>query len=152
MYTGGVNAPQADATHVSAPLRRGAARALPVRSRGLGAIIRFPLDRMYYDDSARRLNLLSGFVFGTVLGAGLALLFTGDAVDEGRRVVVHAAGSLGRAALEGVDAARGRGRAARTVRERLADARARRAAAGDDDGHEPAVTRAKGLARRRFEL
>lgn len=29
---------------------------------------------MYYDDQARRFNLLSGLVFGAVLGAGIALL------------------------------------------------------------------------------
>lgn len=29
---------------------------------------------MYYDDETRRFNLVSGLVFGLVLGAGLALL------------------------------------------------------------------------------
>lgn len=29
---------------------------------------------MYYDDEARRFNFMSGLVFGSVLGAGLALL------------------------------------------------------------------------------
>ncbi len=29
---------------------------------------------MYYDDQGRRYNLLSGFVFGALLGAGLGLL------------------------------------------------------------------------------
>jgi hypothetical protein len=29
---------------------------------------------MYYDDQARRFNFVSGLLFGTVLGAGLALL------------------------------------------------------------------------------
>ncbi len=47
---------------------------------------------MYYDDSSRRLNLLSGLVFGTVLGAGLALLFVpGERMEGGRRIVVRAA-------------------------------------------------------------
>jgi hypothetical protein len=29
---------------------------------------------MYYEDQARRFNLLSGFLVGTVLGAGIGLL------------------------------------------------------------------------------
>ena len=29
---------------------------------------------MYYDDESRRFNFLSGLIFGSVLGAGLALL------------------------------------------------------------------------------
>ena len=29
---------------------------------------------MYYDDQGRRFNVLSGLIFGTVLGAGVALL------------------------------------------------------------------------------
>ncbi|HEX6749872.1 MAG TPA: hypothetical protein VF092_21445 [Longimicrobium sp.] len=101
---------------------------------------------MYYDDSSRRLNLLSGLVFGTVLGAGLALLFLPDErLETGRRVVVRTARSLGRTAREGAGAARGRMDA---LRERLRDD-----GRGDD---EPEPTRAWGraraLARRRFEL
>jgi hypothetical protein len=33
---------------------------------------------MYYEEQSRRLNLLSGFVAGTVLGVGLALLVQPD--------------------------------------------------------------------------
>ena len=33
-----------------------------------------PLRFMYYDDEGRRFNLVTGLLFGTLLGAGLALL------------------------------------------------------------------------------
>jgi hypothetical protein len=33
---------------------------------------------MYYEEQSRRINLLSGFVAGTVLGVGLALLVQPD--------------------------------------------------------------------------
>jgi hypothetical protein len=33
---------------------------------------------MHYDDPSRRMNLLSGLVFGAILGAGLVLLLTPD--------------------------------------------------------------------------
>ncbi|HSU12982.1 hypothetical protein [Longimicrobium sp.] len=122
---------------------------------------------MYYDDSARRLNLLSGLVFGTVLGAGLALLFLpGERMDSGRRVVVRAARAVGRSARGGMGAARdgveaAGARAGRTLRERLAELHARDGDDGDGvadaaDAAEPeaprAIDRAEGLARRRFTL
>jgi hypothetical protein len=58
---------------------------------------------MHYDDSSRRLNLLSGLVFGAALGAGLALLFVpGEPLERGRRVVVKAARAVaGRGARGG---------------------------------------------------
>lgn len=40
----------------------------------IGASPTFPLRTMYYDDQGRRFNLLSGLLFGTLLGAGIALL------------------------------------------------------------------------------
>jgi len=52
---------------------------------------------MYYDDSSKRRNLLTGLVFGTLLGAGLALLFApGDGVGERARYVVRSTRKLGR--------------------------------------------------------
>jgi hypothetical protein len=52
---------------------------------------------MYYDDSTRRRNLLSGLVFGAALGAGLALLFLPEErLKSGGRIVVRAARGLGR--------------------------------------------------------
>jgi hypothetical protein len=133
---------------------------------------------MYYDDTSRRLNLLSGLVFGTVLGAGLALLFLpGERMDTGRRVVVRAARAVGRTARGGAEAARdrvnivrgradpARGGASRTLRERLAEARARRSADGNDGAFEDAssedaaaepperpIEPTPGVARRRFTL
>ena len=88
---------------------------------------------MYYDDSSRRLNLLSGLVFGAALGAGLALLFASDVPESGRRLVVRAARGAARTAREGAGAARGRLDAAR---ERLS---------GDGE-------RTTRVARKRFEL
>ena len=112
--------------------------------------MRFPADGMYYDDSTRRLNLLSGLVFGTVLGAGLALLFLPDAqLDTGRRVVVRAARSLGRTARQGAGSARGRLDAARARRHSEVEEDR------DDEDAEALPTaraRAEGLARRRFTL
>ncbi|HEV7587657.1 MAG TPA: hypothetical protein VGO40_05965 [Longimicrobium sp.] len=53
---------------------------------------------MYYDESSKRRNLLTGLVFGTLLGAGLALLFApGDGVADRARFVVRSARGLGRA-------------------------------------------------------
>jgi hypothetical protein len=53
---------------------------------------------MYYDESSKRRNLLTGLVFGTLLGAGLALLFApGDGVAGKARFVVRSARGLGRA-------------------------------------------------------
>ena len=81
---------------------------------------------MYYDDTTRRLNLLSGLVFGAALGAGLALLFLPeDRLQSGGRIVVKAARIVGRDL--GVD--KGNGRTA-----------------------SPARKRAERLARRKFEL
>lgn len=52
---------------------------------------------MYYDDSTRRRNLLSGLVFGAALGAGLALLLLPEErLKSGGRIVVRAARGLGR--------------------------------------------------------
>ena len=84
---------------------------------------------MYYDDSSRRLNLLSGLVFGAVLGAGLALLFVpGEQLEGGRRVVVRAVKTVGRGARAGAGSARARLDAAR--------ARRRRAYEAGDDGED----------------
>ena len=89
---------------------------------------------MYYDDTTRRLNLLSGLVFGAALGAGLALLFLPEErLQSGGRIVVRAARTLGR------DAGNGRGDD------------------GDEgDGAEPAFSpareRAARLAKRKFKL
>lgn len=40
---------------------------------------------MHYDDTARRFNLVSGLVFGAVLGAGLALALSPRARGAVRR-------------------------------------------------------------------
>jgi len=57
---------------------------------------------MYYDDSTRRRNLLSGLVFGAALGAGLALLLLPEErLRSGGRIVVRAARGLGRSIGEG---------------------------------------------------
>ena len=59
---------------------------------------------MYYDDSTRRLNLISGLVFGAALGAGLALLFLPEErLQSGGRIVVRAARTLGRDIGSGED-------------------------------------------------
>ena len=93
---------------------------------------------MYYDDTTRRLNLLSGLVFGAALGAGLALLFLPEErLQSGGRIVVRAARTLGRD---------------------IGDARRRDDGDdGDDgDGAEPAFSparqRAARLAKRKFKL
>jgi hypothetical protein len=53
---------------------------------------------MYYDESSKRRNLLTGLVFGTLLGAGLALLLApGDGVAGKARFVARSARGLGRA-------------------------------------------------------
>ena len=52
---------------------------------------------MIYDDSSKRRNLLTGLVFGTLLGAGLALLLApGDGVGERARYVVRSTRGLRR--------------------------------------------------------
>ena len=102
---------------------------------------------MEYSDSSRRLNLLSGIVFGTLLGAGLALLLLpGDGVGEKARVVVRGVGRVGRGA-------RRTHAWARTLRA-ATDAQADADEVGDD-GEEAAAPRGPrggGMARRRFEL
>jgi len=99
---------------------------------------------MQYSDSERRLNLLSGIVFGTLLGAGLALLLLpGDSVGDKARVVVRGARRVGRGA-------RRTHAWARTLRASLE--------AGEDadeelpDDEAPRGARGGGMARRRFEL
>ena len=53
---------------------------------------------MHYDESSKRRNLLTGLVFGSLLGAGLALLLApGDGVGERARFVARSARGLGRA-------------------------------------------------------
>jgi gas vesicle protein len=53
---------------------------------------------MHYDQSSKRRNLLTGLVFGTVLGAGLALLLApGDSVVQRARFVARSARGIGRA-------------------------------------------------------
>jgi len=53
---------------------------------------------MYYDESSKRRNLLTGLVFGVVLGAGLALLLApGEGVAGKARFVARSARGLGRA-------------------------------------------------------
>jgi hypothetical protein len=55
------------------------ARALrnPCCDKGLPTTLSPPA-AMYYDDQARRFNLLSGLLAGVVLGAGIALLLSPD--------------------------------------------------------------------------
>jgi hypothetical protein len=89
---------------------------------------------MYYDDTTRRMNLLSGLVLGAALGAGLALLLLPEErLQSGGRIVVRAARTLGR------DVGNGNGRAA-----------------GDEEAAEPSFSpareRAARLAKRRFKL
>jgi hypothetical protein len=119
---------------------------------------------MDYDDSSRRLNLLSGLVFGTVLGAGLALLFgPGERREGGRPVVVRAAKSLGRGARAGAGSARARLSAARARRREyeggdgdpdVEDHDLDDHGADDQDGGGPVTARSRveGMARRRFTL
>jgi len=53
---------------------------------------------MHYDESSKRRNLLTGLVFGTLLGAGLALLLApGDTVAGKARYVARSARGLGHA-------------------------------------------------------
>jgi hypothetical protein len=102
---------------------------------------------MEYSDSSRRLNLLSGIVFGTLLGAGLALLLLpGDGVGEKARLVVRGARRVGHGA-------RRTHAWARTLRESL-DAAAEEPSPADEEDEADAVPRGRrgGMARRRFEL
>jgi gas vesicle protein len=64
---------------------------------------------MHYDDSSRRLNLLTGLVVGAALGAGLALLLAPQAPVRITRVVERGVRRVRRAGREGVEAARTRG-------------------------------------------
>ena len=82
---------------------------------------------MYYDDSSKRRNLLTGLVFGTLLGAGLALLLApGDGVGERARYVVRSTRGLRRGG--------GRTRAyAHALRARIAEAAGEAPPADDED-------------------
>lgn len=106
---------------------------------------------MEYDDGSRRLNLLSGMVLGTLLGAGLALLLVpGDGPAEKARFVVRAARRVGHGA-------RRTHAWARDLRARLDapdDAEALPAAdeGAEDRDEAPRRRRGGGMARRRFEL
>lgn len=106
---------------------------------------------MEYDDGSRRLNLLSGMVLGTLLGAGLALLLVpGDGPAEKARFVVRAARRVGHGA-------RRTHAWARDLHARLeppGDAEEPADAEDAEDGDEVAPRRRRGggMARRRFEL
>jgi len=115
---------------------------------------------MYYDDSTRRRNLLSGLVLGAALGAGLALLLLPEErLRSGGRIVVRAARTLGRDIDDGDARGRVRGPDQDGGEAGLEDEDD-----GGDDGDEvgarrrqtgtatPARQRAARLARRRFEL
>lgn len=118
---------------------------------------------MEYDDGSRRLNLLSGMVLGTLLGAGLALLLVpGDGPAEKARYVVRAARRVGAGARRTHAYARGlRARLEAASPEDADDAGLAAAADRDDgaagEGDELAPRRrggrtGAGMARRRFEL
>jgi gas vesicle protein len=80
---------------------------------------------MYYDDTTRRVNVVTGLAIGAVLGAGIALLLLPeDRLKSGGRIVVRAARTLGR-----------------TIEDEA-----------DEPVLSPARERAKKLARRRFKL
>jgi hypothetical protein len=109
---------------------------------------------MYYDDSTRRLNLLSGLVFGAALGAGLALLLLPEErLRSGGRIVVRAARGLGRT----IDDVGGPGHGedgdaddgGREDEDDADEVGARRRVTGATS---PARQRAARLARRKFEL
>jgi gas vesicle protein len=133
---------------------------------GESSTLSVPTGGMYYDESSKRRNLLTGLVFGTLLGAGLALLFApGDGVAGKARFVARSARRLGRAGRR----TRGYARALHASIGAAVDDAARRddEAADDvdgieaedvgrdgDDGDElvdrsPRVSR---MARRRFTL
>lgn len=50
---------------------------------------------MYYDDQTRRFNVLSGLIFGTVLGAGLALIAAPARGGPARRSLRRSARAAG---------------------------------------------------------
>jgi hypothetical protein len=60
---------------------------------------------MYYDDQAKRFNLVSGLLCGTVLGAGVGLLLISGRVGEERSTP-----SLRKSAATALERARGRAR------------------------------------------
>jgi hypothetical protein len=109
---------------------------------------------MHYDESSKRRNLLTGLVFGTLLGAGIALLLApGDGVAGRARFVARSVRGLGSA-----------GRRTRTYVHALRasiDQAAHEGAPPEHDGDDsfdgddvdadrPAPVR--GMARRRFTL
>jgi hypothetical protein len=117
---------------------------------------------MYYDDSSKRRNLLTGLVFGTLLGAGLALLLApGDGVAERARYVartvrrVRPAGRrtrvYARALHSSVDDAVAAARAPDEDDEVEDDAYDGDTYDGDADDAEPARPVSR-MARRRFTL
>jgi gas vesicle protein len=63
---------------------------------------------MYYDDQGRRFNMLSGLLFGTLLGAGVALLVTPQKRFPDARAVRRTVRRLKRETQEGADSLRGR--------------------------------------------
>jgi len=108
---------------------------------------------MHYDESTKRRNLLAGLVFGTVLGAGLALLFLpGDGVAGRARVVARSVRGLGAAGRR----TRAYAQALHARLEEPADDGDLSGDAGDEpgeDGDEPdRPARVHRMARRRFTL
>ena len=63
---------------------------------------------MYYDDQGRRFNVVTGLLFGTLLGAGLALLVTPQQRLPRTRGVRRTAGRVKRGTEGAFDALRGK--------------------------------------------
>jgi len=107
---------------------------------------------MHYDESTKRRNLLAGLVFGTVLGAGLALLFLpGDGVAGRVRFVGRSVRHLGAAGRR----TKAYARALHARLDEPADDVDASYDAGDepDDGDEPdRPAPVHRMARRRFTL